>query len=277
MTSPVVHDSVRHPGERPLPSAIIHPARLIEASARVYRRTYRGSLVSTFLNPVLFLLAMGVSLGKLVDQGAGIATIDIPYLTFLAPGLLAATAMTTGASDSAFPVMAGIKWRKSYDAVLATPIGVTDLVIGHLGWVGIRLLFVTVVYSGVMTAFGATTLIEGALAIPPAVATGLAFGGIITAYTARLEDERGLSSLFRFGITPLFLFSGTFFPISQLPGWLHPVAYATPLWHGVSLCRGLALGTSFEVDPWISIGYLAALIVVGTVLATRTMRKRLVK
>jgi lipooligosaccharide transport system permease protein len=256
---------------------LAHSGRLMEASARVYRRTYRGSLVSTFLNPILFLLAMGVGLGKLVDSGSGDASLEIAYLTFLAPGLLAATAMMTGAGDSAFPVMAGIKWRKSYDAVLATPIGVTDLVLGHLGWVAVRLTFVTLVYSMVMTAFGATTVLEGLIAVPPAVATGLAFAGIITAYTARLEDERGLSSLFRFGITPLFLFSGTFFPVSQLPGWMQPVAYATPLWHGVSLCRGLAIGSEYEMNPFLSAGYLAALIVVGIVIATRTMRKRLVK
>lgn len=254
-----------------------HPARVMEASARVYRRTFRGSVMSTFLNPILFLLAMGIGLGKLVDGGTGEATLDIPYLTFLAPGLLAATAMMTGAEDSSFPVMAGIKWRKSYDAVLSTPIGVTDLVAGHLGWVGLRLLFVTTVYSGVMMAFGATTVLEGLMAIPPAVATGLAFAGIVTAYTARLEDERGLSSLFRFGMTPLFLFSGTFFPVTQLPGWMQPVAYATPLWHGVSLCRGLALGTDFEVNPLASIAYLIALMALGAILATRTMRKRLIK
>ena len=257
--------------------AIAHTGRLIEASARVYRRTFRGSLVSTFFNPILFLLAMGVGLGQLVDSGSGDATLEIAYLTFLAPGLLAATAMMTGAGDSAFPVMAGIKWRKSYDAVLATPIGVTDLVLGHLGWVAVRLTFVTLVYSMVMTAFGATTVIEGLIAVPPAVATGLAFAGIITAYTAQLEDERGLSSLFRFGITPLFLFSGTFFPVSQLPGWMQPLAYATPLWHGVSLCRGLAIGAEYEVNPWLSAGYLAALTLFGIVLATRTMRKRLIK
>jgi len=256
---------------------LVHPARFIEASARVYRRTFRGSLVSTFFNPILFLMAMGIGLGELVDRGSGTATIEVPYLTFLAPGLLAATAMMTGASDSAFPVMAGIKWRKSYDAVLATPLGVTDLVIGHLGWVGIRLVFVTTVYSAVMTAFGATTVLEGLVAIPPAVATGLAFAGIVMAFTARLDDSQGLTSLFRFGITPLFLFSGTFFPISQLPGWIQPAAYATPLWHGVSLCRGLALGTDFPVDPLISIGYLLGLIALGAVLATKTMGKRLVK
>lgn len=253
------------------------PLRVLEASARVYRRTWRGSVVSTFLNPVLFLLAMGMGLGKLVDAGGGEATLDITYLKFLAPGLLAATAMTTGAGDSAFPVMAGIKWRKTFEAVLATPVGVRDLVVGLISWVGVRLLFVTLVYSGVMTAFGATTVVEGLLAVPPAVLTGVAFAAVIVAYTARLEDEQGLASLFRWGITPLFLFSGTFFPVSQLWGWMQPVAYATPLFHGVSLCRGLALGTGYVVHPLFSAAYLLTMLGLGLLVANRYMTRRLVK
>ena len=257
---------------------LVHSGRVVEASARVYRRTWRGSVISTFFNPILYLLAMGVGLGKLVDDGSGAANLGgLEYLTFLAPGLLAATAMMTGAGDASWPVMAGIKWRKTYDAILATPVGVFDLVVGHLSWVGVRLLFVTVVYSGVMTAFGATTITQGVLAVPPAVLTGLGFSAIITAYTARLQDEQGLSAMFRFGIMPLFLFSGTFFPISQLPGWIQPVAQATPLFHGVSLCRGLALGVGFEVNPAVSIAYLVGLLVVGTLLATRLMGRRLIK
>ena len=249
--------------------------RVLEGNARVYRRTFRGSVMSTFLNPVLFLLAMGVGLGKLVDSGD--SSLGVSYLAFLAPGLLASTAMTTAAGDASFPVMAGIKWRKNYEAILATPISVGDLVAGHLGWVGVRLTFVTLVYAGVMVAFGATSVVEGLLAVPPAVLTGLAFAAVVTAYTARLKDEQGLSSLFRWGITPLFLFSGTFFPIAQLPGWMHPVAYATPLFHGVELCRGIALDLPAHVDPWISVAYLVAMLVVGWFIATRFMRKRLVK
>ncbi len=257
--------------------ALVLSARVVEASARVYCRTWRGSVISTFFNPVLYLLAMGVGLGKLVDNGTGGATLgNLEYLTFLAPGLLTATAMMTGAGDASWPVMAGIKWRKTYDAILATPVGIRELVIGHLSWVGVRLVFVTVVYSGVMTAFGATTLAQGALAVPPAVLTGLGFSAIITAYTACLKDEQGLSALFRFGIMPLFLFSGTFFPIGQLPGWIQPIAYATPLFHGVSLCRGLALGVSFEINSSLSVAYLVALLVIGTILATRLMRGRLI-
>jgi len=257
--------------------ALAFPARVVEANARVYRRTFRGSVVSTFLNPVLFLLAMGVGLGKLVDAGTGDSTLALPYLTFLAPGLLAATAMTTAAGDSSFPVMAGIKWRKTYEAVLATPLGVGDIIGGHLGWIAIRLTFVTLVYSGVMIAFGATSIGEGLISVPPAVLTGMAFAGMVTAYTATIKDEQWLANLFRFGITPLFLFSGTFFPITQLPGWLQPVAYATPLWHGVSLCRGVALHIGYTLSPWISVGYLAALMVLGYTLSRRQFTKRLVK
>lgn len=257
--------------------SLAYPGRVVEANARVYRRTFRGSVVSTFLNPVLFLLAMGVGLGQLVDAGTGDATLDLPYLTFLAPGLLAATAMTTAAGDSSFPVMAGIKWRKTYEAVLATPLGIRDLIGGHLGWIAIRLAFVTVVYAGVMVAFDATSVVEGLLSVPPAVLTGLAFAALVTAYTATLKDEQGLANLFRFGITPLFLFSGTFFPIAQLPGWIQPVAYVTPLYHGVSLCRGLALGVEYGVNPWISVAYLVVLVAVGFALSLRQMTKRLVK
>lgn len=185
--------------------------------------------------------------------------------------------MTTGAGDSAFPVMAGIKWRKTFEAVLATPVGVRDLVVGLISWVGVRLLFVTLVYSGVMTAFGATTVVEGLLAVPPAVLTGVAFAAVIVAYTARLEDEQGLASLFRWGITPLFLFSGTFFPVSQLWGWMQPVAYTTPLFHGVSLCRGLALGTGYVVHPLFSAAYLLTMLGLGLLVANRYMTRRLVK
>jgi lipooligosaccharide transport system permease protein len=256
--------------------ALVHSGRVIEASARVYRRTWRGSVISTFFNPILYLLAMGVGLGQLVDDGTGNTSLGIAYLTFLAPGLLAATAMMTGAGDASWPVMAGIKWRKTYDAILSTPVSVSELVVGHLGWVGVRLVFVTVVYSGVMTAFGATSIVQGALAIPPAVLTGLAFSAVVTSYTAKLKDEQGLSALFRFAIMPLFLFSGTFFPIEQLPGWVQPAAYATPLFHGVSLCRGLALGTDFAVAPAISVTYLVVMLIVGTVVAIRFMGSRLI-
>ena len=219
---------------------------------------------------------MGVGLGELVDEGTGGASLDIPYLTFLAPGLLAATAMQTAAGDASYPVMAGIKWRKTYEATLSTPIGVPELLLGHLGWVTLRITFVSVVFAAVMTVFGATTLVEGLAAVPPAVLTGLAFAALVTAYTARLKNETGLASLFRFGIVPLFLFSGTFFPIEQLPDYIEPLAYLTPLWHGVELCRGLALGLDYAVPPLLSVAYLVVWTAGGAFLSIRTLRRRLI-
>lgn len=252
--------------------------RVLEAHAVSYRHTWRGSVITTFLNPVLYLAAMGIGLGTLVDRGAGEATLEgITYLAFLAPGLLAATAMQTGTGDASYPVMAGMKWIKTYHAALSTPVRTRDIVLGHLGWVAVRLAFTTVVFAAVMASFGAAPIGRALLAVGPAMLTGLAFAAAVTGYTAALESEYGLSSLFRFGIVPMFLFSGTFFPITQLPGWIQPVAYLTPLWHGVALARATALG---ESPPWAAsshLGYLLLWVAIGVAVSMFNFRRRLVK
>ena len=114
--------------------------RVFESRARVYRKVWRGSVFTGFLSPVLYLLAMGLGLGQLVDQNLGVD--ELSYLTFLAPGLLAATAMQTGAGEGAWQVMAGIKWLKTYEATLATPVNVDSLVYGHLLWSTARVAMV---------------------------------------------------------------------------------------------------------------------------------------
>ena len=250
--------------------------RYFESRALVYRRTWRGSVVTTFLNPVMYLAAMGLGLGTLVDEGAGREAVEgFAYLTYLAPGLLAATTMQTGAGDASWPVMAGIKWQKTYEAALSTPVAIRDLVYGHLLWVAARLTFTAVVFVAVMALFDAVTLTSGLLAVGPALLTGMAFAAPITAYTSTLSDVQGMVSLFRFGIVPMFLFSGTFFPVDQLPGWLQPVAYLTPLWHGVELTRGVALDVA-TTWPWLlHAGYLVVLVAVGSGLAVRFLGKRM--
>lgn len=247
---------------------------VLERQARVYRHTWRASIISTFLSPVLMLLAMGVGLGSLVDERGGPG--GLPYLTWLAPGLLAAAAMQTAAGDSAYPVMAGIKWIKSYDAALSSPLNVSHLVGGHLGWIIIRLLMVSTVYGAVMVVFGATSVLQSLLAIGPAVLTGFAFAGPVTAFTARLQKETGLASMFRFGIVPLFLFSGTFFPISQLPDWMEPLAVATPLWHGVELTRWAALGIDPTFSPALHAVVLLAFGLAFSLIARRLLATRLI-
>lgn len=252
--------------------------RVLESRARTYRHVWRASVFSTFLSPTLYLLAMGLGLGSLVDRGGGAA--EIPggsYLAFLAPGLLAATAMQIGAGDSSWTVLAGIKWQKTYHAALATPVRTRDLVRGHVLWVAVRLVMATTAFVLVMTAFGAAGLLGGLLAVVPATLTGLAFVTPVMAYAATLRRDTGLAALFRFGIVPMFLFSGTFFPIAQLPGWLQPVAYATPLWHGVELTRAAVLGTATAAPVWVHAGYLGMVAAIGLVFAERAFQRRLVR
>jgi len=249
--------------------------RVFEAEARVYRRVWRGSVVSTFLNPILFLLAMGVGLGTLVDANVPQGLEGVPYLTFLAPGLLAATAMQTGAGEGSYKVMAGIRWVKTYHARLATPLEVPSLVLGHILWSAARVLMVSVIYAVVIAAFRVGPLWQTLLAVGPAVLTGTAMAAATTAYTSRLKSETGLPFLFRFVVIPMFLFSGAFFPISQLPSGLQWFAYVTPLFHGVELCRAIVVGTTPHVAAWISVGYLSAMAVVGTVLCIGPFARRL--
>jgi len=240
-----------------------------------YKRTWRSSITTSFLFPVLYLAAMGVGLGSLVDKHSH-GVDGVTYLVFLAPGLLAGTAMQIGANEAMYPIMGAIKWMKTYFAMLATPLRVVDVLRGQLAWIAVRLAIVSSIYLGVMALFGAVRSWWGILALPAAVMTGMAFAAPIAAFSARQDRDVGFTALYRFGLIPLFLFSGTFFPVSQLPAWLRPLAYATPLYHGVYLCRGLVLG---ELATWHAIGsaaYLVALVVIGYRLAMTSFKKRLV-
>ncbi len=251
--------------------------RVFEHELMVYRRSWRGTLFTTFLSPVLFLAAMGIGLGSFVDQSSPAALGGIPYLAFLGPGLIAAQAMQTAAFESTYPVMAGIVWLKTFDAMLATPVRVRDVVIGKILWITARLAMVTGVFLIVMFLFGAVASPAAVLSWPVAILTGLAFTAPIAAFSATQTKDNGFAALFRFGITPLFLFSGTFFPISQLPELIRPIAYVTPLYHGVQLSRDLALGGGDIVSVVEHLGVLVAFALSGIALCFVTFRRRLVK
>lgn len=255
--------------------------RVVELRALQYRRTFRASIFSSFLNPVLFLLAMGVGLGTYVDR-SGTATqalAGLSYLQFLAPGLLAATTMQAAAFESTFPIMGGLTWQKTFHAMYATPISPRDIVLGNLAWIAIRLTSIAAIFTIVMTLFGAAASPLILLAIPAAVLTGMAFSAPIAAFSATQRTPEKFNAVFRFGITPLFLFSGTFFPISNLPAAIQPIAWLSPLWHGVELTRGLALGTLFAAPAvaLVHVAVLVAIFAVGSVWAFRTVEARLVR
>ena len=178
---------------------------------------------------------MGLGLGALVDDSAG-GVDGLPYLQFVVPGILAMQAMMTAFGESTYAVMGYIKWNQMYAAMLATPLRVVEVLGGHLAVVAFHL------FTGARDLRGRRGAVRrrsprGGWCWPcrSAVLTGLAFAVPTFALAARLENDNGFSILFRFVVTPLMLFSGTFFPIDQLPAWMQPLAWVTPLWHGVEL------------------------------------------
>lgn len=248
--------------------------RVLEGHLIAYRRTWRGNVITTFLNPVLFLAAMGLGLGSLVDRGEQLGSVS--YLAFYASGLLAAQAMQTGVGDAAFPVMAGFKWTKSYHSALATPIAIRDLVAGQAAFILLRVTLAAFAFAIAAAAFGAFSLIAALAALPIALLCGLAYAMPVMAFTASQESETSLIGLFRFGLVPMFLLSGTFFPLDQLPLWLQAIARVVPLWHAIELVRAITLADP-STWPWAGhVAYLLLWLVVGAVLAPRLFRRRLV-
>lgn len=248
--------------------------RMLEGDLLDYRRNWRASAFSTFLNPVLFLAAMGVGLGSLVDRGQQLG--ELSYMAFYASGLLAALGMQTGVGDSTYPVMAGIKWVKTYHAALATPLATRDIVLGRACFVVLRVLAASLAFVLAAALFGAFSLPDGLAAVPVVVLCGLAYATPVMAFTASLEREGALAGLFRFGVVPMFLLSGTFFPLDQLPQLLQRVAQVVPLWHAIELVRGLTLGIAPTWAPGAHLAYLAAWLVIGLLLSFRVFRRRLV-
>ena len=240
-----------------------------------YRRTWRGSIYSSVLNPLLYLGAMGIGLGTLVDAHGTARLGGLSYLAFLAPGLLAAAAMQAAVEESTYPVLGSVKWRRTYYAAAASPLRPADLFHGHLLFTTMRLAMNSAVFLAVMAAFGAVASPWALAALPAAVLTGLAFAAPVEAWAITVTKDTSFALIFRFGLIPLFLFSGTFFPITQLPAWLRPLAYVTPLWHGVALCRSLTLGTASLGGALAHVTYLAAVAAVSIAAGNRSYARRL--
>jgi lipooligosaccharide transport system permease protein len=254
--------------------SIVQPLRAYEHWLAQYKRVWRGTVGTSLVNPLLYLTALGVGLGTIVDDSAN-APAGVPYLDFIAPGLLAAAAMQTATTESSWPVMGAIKWTRTYYAMTATPLTERDVLIGHQLFVVTRVLTSSAAYLLIVALFGAVNSPFGLLAIPVAVLIGTAFSMPMAAYASSVEHDHSFPPIFRFLIVPMFLFSGTFFPVEQMPLAFELLAYVTPIWHGVELCRGLTLGT-IELLPAIGhTAYLLAWTVGGLALAHRAYRRRL--
>jgi lipooligosaccharide transport system permease protein len=224
---------------------------------------------------LLYLGSLGFGLGSLVD-GDGPGRLDgVSYLMFVAPGILAASAMQTAFSESTWPVLGATTWQRQYHAQLASPLTTSDVFTGHLAFVGFRIALGSVAFLAVGTVLGAFTSGWAILALPVAVLCGLAYAGPIMAFAVGQETDSGFSLIFRFVMMPMFLFAGTFFPLDQLPLGLQVIGWLTPVWHGTQLCRDLALGAAGSFASLGHLGYLVAWVVGGVALGRYRYRARL--
>jgi lipooligosaccharide transport system permease protein len=239
-----------------------------------YKRHWRASAVSSVLQPLLMLLAFGLAFGSLVEPSETTGNVD--YLVFLAPGLLAMTAVQIAAAESTYPVHACFKWHRAYFAMTAGPLGPVQLVFGQLGWIVLRMFFSCAVYLAVIALFGGTRGLGSVAALVFATLCGLAVAAPLLAFTASVNDEGSkFGVVLRFVILPMTLFAGTFFPVSQLPAAVRPLAWISPLWHGTELARGATLGTLRPLAATGHLAYLLGLAAIGVAIAMWRYRVRL--
>ncbi len=237
-----------------------------------FRAAGFSALLAGVANPLFFLLAIGMGLGSQID-GADLPTDD--YLSFVGAGVVAAFAFTQGAGLSMWPTMAAVKWEGTYDAALTTPLTVRALAVGHVAWTGIRAAIMAALYLVALVPFGVIASPAAVLAVPAAALSAMTASAPLSAYSVTRDTDASFSVIMRVGVTPLFLFSGAFFPVDQLPDSIEWVTWLVPLWHGVELCRGLITDTIGVGDALVHVLVQLAVAGAGTLAAVRTFGRRL--
>ena len=227
--------------------------------------------------PVAYLFAMGVGLATLVDTSNDAGFGGVSYLTFIAPALLISAAVMTAANEFTFPVMDGFKWRRVYYGPHASPLTPQQIALGQIIAVTVRFLLQSAIYFVVVMLFGASPSPWGWVSILVATLAGLAFGLPLMAYAASVTQDKGqFAMVMRFIVMPLFLFSGTFFPLDTLPLTVRWIGWISPIWHGTELGRVFSYG--YQEPPLLTIAhfvFLLVLTVAGWVLTKRQFIKRM--
>ncbi len=249
---------------------------VLESYLVVYRRTWRGSVLGSFVLPVLIMVGFGVGVGHFVDAGGRLG--QVRYLDYIVPGQVALGALNLGTFESMWPVLSGFEWSRTFHSLIATPLRIADILSGELLFILFRLVTTSVVFLGIAALFGAVHS-PWAVAVPLVCALlGLAAAAPVHAFSARVVSDSYFSLLMRFALIPLGLFSGVYFPIAALPGALRVVAYLSPLWHATEVCRAATLpGVQLSALGIVAhLAYLGGWMALGYWLALRAFRRRLV-
>ena len=248
----------------------------------IYRRMWKVNVLGTFVQPMLYLLGLGVGVGALVDRNTGAdATLGgLTYVAYVAPGLIVTTAMALGAGESMWPVMGGLKWQRNYHAIAATPLDARDIVLGHATWMASRCVLSGSAVAIALTLFPSTRTWGLLPTVIVAALVGLAFAMPIMAFSVNSEYDGAFAGIQRFVIIPLFLFGGAFYPLSQLPDVVQWLAKVAPLWHGVVVSREFTTSDRVgDTIDWLAVAlhctYIAMWALAGIVVATRRLRRKL--
>jgi lipooligosaccharide transport system permease protein len=256
------------PVDRALPAL-----RVTEYYARLWQRYWVSWALTAMVLPLLFLGALGLGLGGLVDE---VRTVDgFEYLVFVAPGILAASGVFAASGDSLWPVLGGIKWNRVLHGVAATPVTPGQIYAGFLTWTITHVAMNAAVFLVVAALLGAVESWWAVVAVPAAALGALACAAPLTAFAAGRDSDSPFAVTMRVLVIPMFLFSGTFYPIDQLPDALEWLARVAPLWHAVELCRGATTGTLSLAAGVGHTAALAAMVAAGCAWGVRVFRRKL--
>ena len=249
--------------------------RVWQRNATAYRQSWKISFIPPLLEPLFYILAFGLGLSGLVGairtQGE-----EISYVRFIAPALVAITVMNSAFFENTYSSFVRMYYYRTFDAMMATPLTVEEIITGEIVWGATKAVTATAIMMAVLSCFGLIRYPEGLLLLPLAFLGGLAFGSagmVCTAVVANIDLFNLPVFLF---ITPMFLFSGTFFPLENFPAWAQHAAALMPLTHLVNLARAFSYGR-IDAAAFSAVGYLAAFTAVVFPIALRRMRKRLIK
>jgi lipooligosaccharide transport system permease protein len=243
---------------------------VLERHLVLHRRSWRGALFSSLVVPVLFVVSIGMGVGEYVGaiDGAG-------YLAWIVPGVLASTAFQMAVNEATYPVMSDFMWVRAYPSMAATPVTVRDMVRGLLLYLVIRVVISAAMFVAVAAAFGALHSPWAPATLLVCVLVMLSVAAPTAAFSAGIDHDGYFLMLSRFLVIPSTLFAGVLFPAEHLPALIRPLAYASPLWHGVELNRAATLGTATQWPLVAHVGYLMAWAVGGWLLAVRAFGRRL--
>lgn len=244
--------------------------RVWQRNFTVYTKLYKSSFALNFVEPLLYLAALGLGLGAFVNEING-----MPYIKFIAPGIIASSSMFAAIYECTYGTYIRMTYQKTFDAILATPINLDDLIAGELMWGATKSVIYGTTIIIVISIFGLVDSVLITFAIPILFITGLIFSEISVIFTAIIPGIDSFNYFYTLFMTPMFLFSGIFFPLDNLPSVISKIAFFTPLYHLVNICRSFAIGeisTVLDDLLWIFI-----VVILLAPYPFRLMKRRIIK